>query len=123
MTEKTFAQIGTARNPKGELKVKWANDREAAVKRLVRRGQTEINFVDLPNAMSKLDALKWFKANVQYGEETAEVVDFKIAEKNRALKKANRVRNVSRETNVTRVDAGGGSDNPTLTKDQLESIE
>ena len=57
-TEKMFTVAGTATNPDGTTKARFANDLVARIKILNKAGCTNINLVDLPQAMTKLEALQ-----------------------------------------------------------------
>ena len=56
MTDKTFTVAGTSKFKDG-YKVRFANDL-MRTKNLTKSGHTDINLVELPRAMSKLDAVK-----------------------------------------------------------------
>ena len=56
MTNQTFTVAGTSKN-NGEYKVRFANDL-MRTKNLTKSGHTDIVLVELPQAMSKLDAVK-----------------------------------------------------------------
>lgn len=57
-TEKLFSVAGTARNSDGTVKARFANDLVARIKILNKAGCTDINLVELPRAMTKLEALQ-----------------------------------------------------------------
>ena len=86
-TEKTFKVVGTAINPNGELKVRWANDLVQRINILIKAKCDEINLHETPEPMTKLNAIKWLRANVVLTPEQEEVVDLKIAEKDKQLKR------------------------------------
>lgn len=56
MTDQTFTVAGTSKN-NGSYKVRFANDL-MRTKNLTKSGHTDIILVELPKAMSKLDAIK-----------------------------------------------------------------
>lgn len=56
MTDQTFTVAGVSKH-KGEFKVRFANDL-MRTKNLTKSGHTDITLVDLPKAMTKLDAIK-----------------------------------------------------------------
>jgi hypothetical protein len=56
MTDKTFTVAGTSKHA-GAYKVRFANDL-MRTKNLTKSGHTDIILVELPSAMSKLDAIK-----------------------------------------------------------------
>jgi hypothetical protein len=58
-TDKLFTVAGTSAL-NGVTKVRFAND-QMRVKVLAKSGHTDINLVELPEAMTKLDAVKFIK--------------------------------------------------------------
>lgn len=58
-TDKLFTVAGTSALD-GVTKVRFAND-QMRVKVLAKSGHTDINLVELPEAMTKLDAVKFIK--------------------------------------------------------------
>jgi len=50
----------------GKTKVRFANDLVSRVKILVKDGHQDINLVEVPNAMSKLDCIKYLKGSDLY---------------------------------------------------------
>jgi hypothetical protein len=58
-TEKLFTVAGTATNPDGTTKARFANDFVARVKILSKAGCTNINLIELPKPMTKLEALQY----------------------------------------------------------------
>jgi len=56
MTNQTFTVAGTSKH-NGAYKVRFANDL-MRTKNLTKSGHTDITLVELPRAMSKLDAIK-----------------------------------------------------------------
>jgi len=57
MTNQTFTVAGVSKH-KGEFKVRFANDL-MRTKNLTKSGHTDITLVELPNAMLKLEAVKY----------------------------------------------------------------
>ena len=55
--DKLFTVAGTATH-KGVTKVRFANDLVARIKILSKAGATDVNLVELPRAMTKLEALQ-----------------------------------------------------------------
>ena len=55
--EKTFTVAGTATNADGTAKARFANDLVARIKILNKAGCTNINLIELPQPMTKLEAL------------------------------------------------------------------
>ena len=86
-TEKLFTVAGTATNPDGTVKARFANDLVARIKILNKAGCTNINLVELPRAMTKLEALQHLQGMGITEGDAGYVVANKIAEKSRAGRK------------------------------------
>ena len=86
-TEKTFTVAGTATNPNGTVKVRFANDLVARIKILNKAGCTDINLMELPNAMTKLEALQWLTERGVTEGEAGFAVANKLDEKARIAKR------------------------------------
>ena len=56
---KTFTVAGTATNPDGTTKARFANDLVARIKILNKAGCTNINLMELHTPMTKLEALEY----------------------------------------------------------------
>jgi hypothetical protein len=65
--DKLFTVAGTATH-KGVTKVRFANDLVARIKILAKAGATDVNLVELPQAMTKLQALKYLQEQGFDGE-------------------------------------------------------
>jgi hypothetical protein len=87
-TEKLFSVAGTATNPDGTTKARFANDFVARVKILSKAGCTNINLVELPHAMTKLDALKYLTEQGITDGEAGYAVSNKLAEKSKEGRKS-----------------------------------
>jgi hypothetical protein len=85
-TDKLFTVAGTATNPDGTTKVRFANDLVARVKILTKAGCTNIELVELPEPMTKLAALEYLQAQRKSGDE-GYVIANKLAEKSKVAKK------------------------------------
>lgn len=85
--EKTFTVAGTAINADGTVKARFANDLVARVKILNKNNCTEINLVELPHAMTKLEALQHLQATGVTQGDAGYVVANKMAEKSKVAKK------------------------------------
>ena len=86
-TEKTFTVAGTATNADGTAKARFANDLVARVKILNKAGCTNINLVELPRAMTKLEALQHLQTlGITEGDAGFAVAN-KLAEKSKLAKK------------------------------------
>jgi len=85
--EKTFTVAGTATNSDGTAKARFANDLVARVKILNKAGCTNINLVELPRAMTKLEALQHLQTLGITDGEAGFAVANKLAEKSKIAKK------------------------------------
>lgn len=86
-TEKTFTVAGTAKNPDGTVKARFANDLVSRIKILNKTGCTDINLGELPHAMTKLEALQYLTAQGVTEGDAGFVVASKLAEKSKIAKK------------------------------------
>ena len=84
--DKLFTVAGTATNPDGTTKVRFANDLVARVKILTKSGCSNIELVELPQAMTKLAALEWLQEQRKSGDE-GYVIANKLSEKARVAKR------------------------------------
>jgi len=84
--EKTFTVAGTATNADGTAKARFANDLVARIKILNKAGCTDINLMELPRAMTKLEALQHLQSLGQTGDAGYAVAN-KLAEKTKVAKK------------------------------------
>ena len=87
MTEKTFTVAGTAKNSDGTVKARFANDLVARIKILNKAGCTDINLVELPKAMTKLEALQYLTEQGITEGDAGYAVANKLAEKAKLAKK------------------------------------
>lgn len=85
--EKTFSVAGTAKNPDGTVKARFANDLVARIKILNKAGCTDINLMELPHAMTKLEALQYLQTQGITEGDAGFVVANKLAEKSKVAKK------------------------------------
>ena len=86
-TEKTFTVAGTAKNSDGTVKARFANDLVARIKILNKAGCTDINLVELPRAMTKLEALQYLtEVGITEGDAGFAVAN-KLAEKSKIAKR------------------------------------
>ena len=86
-TEKTFTVAGTA-TQNGVTKARFANDLVARIKILNKAGCTDINLVELPHPMTKLEALQHLQTLGITEGDAGYVVANKIAEKTKVAKAA-----------------------------------
>jgi hypothetical protein len=84
--EKLFTVAGTATNPNGTTKARFANDLVARIKILNKAGCTGINLVELPSAMTKLQALQYLTEQGVTGDAGYAVAN-KLAEKSKIAKR------------------------------------
>lgn len=84
--EKTFTVAGTATGPDGVTKVRWANDLVSRIKILNKTGCSNIDLVELPHPMTKLQSLDWLRSQ-NLSSNASYAVDVKYAEKVRAHKR------------------------------------
>ena len=85
--EKVFTVAGTAKNADGTVKTRFANDLVARIKILNKAGCTDINLVELPQAMTKLEALQYLQSQGVTSGDAGFVVQAKLAEKSKVAKK------------------------------------
>ena len=86
-TEKLFTVAGTAKNADGTVKARFANDLVARIKILNKAGCTDINLVELPHAMTKLEALQYLTEQGITEGDAGFAVANKLAEKTKLAKK------------------------------------
>ena len=84
--DKLFTVAGTATNPNGTTKARFANDLVARIKILNKAGCTDINLMELPKAMTKLEALQFLTEQGVTGDAGYAVAN-KLAEKTKIAKK------------------------------------
>jgi len=82
---KLYTVAGTAEQH-GMTKVRFANDFVSRIKILDKNGCTNIQLFELPEPMTKLDALRWLKEQDLLGD-AGYAVDAKLAEKMREARK------------------------------------
>ena len=87
MTDKLFTVAGTATNADGTTKARFANDLVARIKILNKAGCTDINLLELPRAMTKLQALQFLTETQGYTGDASYAVANKLAEKTKLAKK------------------------------------
>ena len=87
MTEKLFTVAGTATNADGTTKARFANDLVARIKILNKAKCTAITLVELPHAMTKLEALQFLQDTQGYTGDASYAVANKLAEKTKVAKK------------------------------------
>jgi hypothetical protein len=85
--DKLFTVAGTATNPNGTVKARFANDVVARIKILNKAGCTNINLMELPTAMTKLQALQYLTEQGVTAGDAGYAVANKLAEKTKLAKK------------------------------------
>lgn len=85
--EKLFTVAGTA-TQNGVTKARFANDLVARIKILNKAGCTDINLVELPKPMTKLEALQYLQTLGTYQGDAAEAIGSKLSEKVKVAKRA-----------------------------------
>jgi hypothetical protein len=86
-TEKLFTVAGTATNADGTVKARFANDLVARIKILNKAGCTDINLVELPKAMTKLEALQYIQETQTPQGDAGYAIANKLAEKTKIAKR------------------------------------
>ena len=85
--EKLFTVAGTATNSNGTAKARFANDLVARIKILNKAGCTNINLIELPSPMTKLQALQHLQSLGITEGDAGYAVANKLAEKTKLAKK------------------------------------
>ena len=85
--DKLFTVAGTATNSDGTTKARFANDLVARIKILNKAGCSNINLVELPRAMTKLEALQHLTEQGITEGDAGYAVANKLAEKTKVAKK------------------------------------
>lgn len=85
--EKLFTVAGTAKNADGTVKARFANDLVSRIKILNKAGCVDINLVELPRAMTKLEALQYLTEQGITEGDAGHAVANKLAEKAKVAKK------------------------------------
>ena len=78
---------GTAKNADGTVKARFANDLVARIKILNKAGCTDINLIELPKAMTKLEALQYLTEQGITEGDAGYAVANKLAEKTKLAKR------------------------------------
>ncbi len=84
--EKTFRLAGVVKSANGSIKVRWANDLVTRIKVLSKSGCDDINFVELPHPMTKLESLNYLRLQ-PLERDAQQAVEYKYQEKLREHKK------------------------------------
>jgi len=87
--DKLFTVAGTATNPDGTTKARFANDLVARIKILNKAGCTDVNLVELPQGMTKLQALEYLATLPEFQTgDAAYAIANRTADKTQAAKRA-----------------------------------
>jgi hypothetical protein len=113
--EKTFSVAGTAKNSDGTVKARFANDLVARIKILNKAGCTDINLVELPRAMTKLEALQYLTEQGITDGDAGYAVANKLAEKAKLAKKG--------EVKVQAVKAPAKAKSTVTAEEVLEAVK
>lgn len=89
-SEKMFTVAGFATNPNGTVKVRFANDLVARIKILNKAGCTNIDLMELPQPMTKLEALRHLQAQGMTDGDAGFVLASKLSEKEKTAEKTQR---------------------------------
>jgi hypothetical protein len=84
--EKLFTVAGTA-TQNGVTKARFANDMVSRVKILAKNGCTEINLVELPKPMTKLEALQYLQTLGITTGAAGEAISSKLEEKSQIARR------------------------------------
>ena len=104
--DKLFTVAGTATNSDGTTKARFANDLVARIKILNKAGCTNINLMELPSAMTKLEALQFLTEQGITDGDAGYAVANKLAEKSKVAKKGEIMVKATKATVATKsVDA------------------
>jgi hypothetical protein len=87
MKQETLFTVAGTSNRLGEVKVRFANDLVSRIKALHRAGHTEVNLIELPKPMSKLEAVQYLQTQGITEGDAGYAVTAKLAEKTKAAKK------------------------------------
>jgi hypothetical protein len=85
MSQKTFKVAGIATDSKGNTKVRYANDLQKRIVVLFTNKFTNINFVELPQQMSKLDACNYILELDNFKNDKS-VIELEIRKMNKKIK-------------------------------------
>lgn len=66
MSDKLFSFSGIVTDAKGRSKVRFGNDLVGRIKVLTKAGATRLDFVDLPEPMGKIEAIRYLMADERF---------------------------------------------------------
>lgn len=64
---RVYKYIGTSADSTGVFKVRFGNDYDQRMKIMASRKQSDVKMIELPTAMTKMDASKWLMENKPEG--------------------------------------------------------
>jgi hypothetical protein len=73
---------------RGAHRLRFSNDLASRMKTLIQCGDEEINLVELPTAMSKMQAVQWAQASGQFETDAEKAVIAAFIEKNSKIESA-----------------------------------
>lgn len=87
MTQKTFSVVGITEH-EGNAKVRFTDDLVRRVKQFSKGGASRVDFIELPEKMSKIDALRYMLTRKEFmsGDDQALIEDT-LGDKERELRK------------------------------------
>ena len=111
---KTFTVAGTATNPDGTTKARFANDLVARIKILNKANCTNINLMELPTPMTKLEALEYLQNTGTFTGDASYAIANRTADKMKSARKT--------EVSVT-LKTGGKPTKKVTAQDVLNAVD
>ena len=111
---KTFTVAGTATNPDGTTKARFANDLVARIKILNKANCTNINLMELPTPMTKLEALEYLQNTGTFTGDASYAIANRTADKMKSARKT--------EVSVT-LKTGGKPTKKVTAQDVLTAVD
>jgi hypothetical protein len=111
---KTFTVAGTATNPDGTTKARFANDLVARIKILNKANCTNINLMELPSPMTKLEALEYLQNTGTFTGDASYAIANRTADKMKSARKT--------EVSVT-LKTGGKPAKKVTAQDVLSAVD
>ena len=111
---KTFTVAGTATNPDGTTKARFANDLVARIKILNKANCTNINLMELPTPMTKLEALAYLQNTGTFTGDASYAIANRTADKMKSARKT--------EVSVT-LKTGGKPTKKVTAQDVLTAVD
>jgi hypothetical protein len=102
--EKLFTVAGTS-NLNGYVKVRFGNDLVARIKVLHSRGNTDVNLIELPRPMTKLEALLYLQTTDQAVGKAGDIIFAKIEEKSKVANSGEMTIKGTKPANAVKSDA------------------